>query len=76
MTRDLHGHTPLQLAAKLGLKQVFKHILEARTKTVWRWGPVSEHLIPLDEIDSAKSHGKLTVMEVLVHWNAKRTIGT
>lgn len=70
VTRDRFGHTPLQLAAFLGLKTVFKHILQKRTKMVWSWGPVSEHMIPLDEIDSANSHGEHTVMEVLVHSDA------
>ena len=46
---------------------MFKHILKKRTTTIWEWGPVAEHRIPLDEIDSAHSQGRMTVMELLVH---------
>ena len=58
--------TPLQLAAKLGKKRMFKHILKRRAMLVWKWGPVAEHKIPLQEIDSSCSEGKMTVMEILV----------
>lgn len=55
------GCTPLQLAARLGMDKMFRHILKKRTRTEWTWGPVSEHHIPLEEIDSANSHGERTV---------------
>lgn len=58
--------TPLQLAAKLGRRKMFRHILRKRTKPVWEWGPLAEFEIPVDEIDSANSKGRLTVMEILV----------
>lgn len=68
--------TPLQLAAKLGNKKMFKHILRKRTRQEWKWGPVSEHKIPLDEIDSAYSKGRVTVMELLVHPHATKEVCT
>ena len=71
-TADVEWLTPLQLAAKLGNKKMFKHILKSRTKREWQWGPVSKHWIPLDEIDSADSKGHMTVMELLVHPQAKK----
>lgn len=59
--------TPLQLATKLGRKDMFRHILKRRVILVWQWGPEAEYRIPLDEIDSANSQGSLTVLELLVH---------
>ena len=50
--------TPLMLAAKLGRKKLFKHILFKRTLPVWLWGPEAEYKIPVDEIDSAESKGE------------------
>ena len=54
------------------LKRMFKHVLRQRTKRVWTWGPVSEHHVPLDEIDSADSHTYRTVMELICHSSARR----
>ena len=34
--------SPLQLAAKLGNKRMFKHILHYRTRVEWTWGPEYE----------------------------------
>ena len=70
-TKDM-DLTPLQLAAWLGKKKMFRHILRKRTKPVWKWGPEAEYQIPLDEIDSADSKGSMTVMELLVHPNASK----
>ena len=58
--------TPLTLAAKLGRKDMFRHILARRRNVVWEWGPMAEYEIPLDEIDSSGSEGHVTVMELLV----------
>ena len=55
--RDRYLLTPLQLAAKLGSLHMFKHLLKSRTLKKWEWGGVSEHIMPLDEIDSASSDG-------------------
>ena len=63
--------TPLQLAAKLGRKQMFKHLLHKQTIPVWIWGPEAEYQIPMDEIDSADSRGDVTVMEILVAPDAR-----
>ena len=65
--RDNTGCTPLQLAARLGLKVTFKHVLQTQVNPVWQWGPVSESLIPLVEIDSAQSNNVRTVMELTCH---------
>lgn len=68
----LRNLTPLQLAADLGRKRMFRHLLKKRIVTVWVWGPEAEYKIPLDEIDSSGSVGQMTVMELLVHPDASR----
>ena len=68
--RDHFNCTPLQLAAWLGSRTMFRHMLRDRTMCVWRWGPVSEHQIPLGEIDSAESYGERRVMELICHSSA------
>ena len=68
--RDHFNCTPLQLAAWLGSRRMFRHMLRDRTVKVWQWGPVSEHQIPLNEIDSAESYGERRVMELICHSSA------
>ena len=48
-----HGLSPLRLAAKLGKKKMLEHVLSARKILMWKWGPVSSYMCPLDEIDTA-----------------------
>lgn len=45
------GFTPLTLAAKLGLADMFSFLLEERKITQWSYGPVSCVLYPLDQVD-------------------------
>jgi hypothetical protein len=45
------GFTPLTLAAKLGLYEMFSFLLEERKITQWRYGPVACVLYPLDQVD-------------------------
>ncbi|CAF2968451.1 unnamed protein product [Rotaria sp. Silwood2] len=45
------GFTPLTLAAKLGLSDMFSFLLDERKNVQWRYGPVSCVLYPLDEVD-------------------------
>jgi hypothetical protein len=45
------GFTPLTLAAKLGLTDMFSFLLDESKIVQWRYGPVSCVLYPLDELD-------------------------
>ena len=45
------GYTPLTLAAKLGLFDMFSFLLEERKIVQWSYGPVSCVLYPLDQVD-------------------------
>ena len=45
------GFTPLTLAAKLGLTDMFSFLLDERKVVQWCYGPVSCVLYPLDELD-------------------------
>jgi hypothetical protein len=45
------GFTPLTLAAKLGLTDMFSFLLDERKIVQWRYGPVSCVLYPLDELE-------------------------
>jgi hypothetical protein len=42
-----------QLATKRGDHVMFEHILRQQTQTLWQWGPVAQHMIHLEGIDSA-----------------------
>ncbi|KAL1499226.1 hypothetical protein AB1Y20_013732 [Prymnesium parvum] len=44
--------TPLQLAARLGDHRMFKHIMRRRCKKLWKWGPVTQYVLDLTDIDS------------------------
>ena len=71
----------LKLAVVLGRQAMVKHILKRRLVTAWTWGPVTEYMIPLDEIDTAGSRviesperclGNLQLLELLVAPHSKR----
>ncbi len=60
LCRDLHlflnvlnndGMSPLTLAASLGHKVMFSHILERSKMVHWTWGPVSCTLYPIAGLD-------------------------
>jgi hypothetical protein len=61
---DLFGCNPLQIAAKLGRKTIFKHVLRKNTSVMWKWGPVTQYLVDLQGIDSAGA-GHADVMEIV-----------
>jgi hypothetical protein len=46
------GMSPLSLAAHLGAKEVFLHLLDMGRTTLWTWGPVKCSLYPLKGLDS------------------------
>ena len=71
----------LKLAVVLGKQAMVKHILKRRLVTAWTWGPVTEYMIPLEEIDTAGSRvihsperclGNLQLLELLVAPHSKR----
>ena len=71
----------LKLAVVLGKQAMVKHILKRRLVTAWTWGPVTQYMIPLGEIDTAGSRvihsperclGNLQLLELVVAPNAKK----
>ena len=56
--------TPLQLAATLGNKVTFKHMLRQQCNMQWKWGPCSQYDIDLQGIDSGCEGGG-DVMELI-----------
>ena len=71
----------LKLAVVLGKQAMVKHILKRRLQIAWKWGPVTEYMIPLDEIDTAGARvipfperclGNLQLLELVVAPNAKK----
>lgn len=45
------GLTPLTLAASLGFRRMFQHVLQRHTASQWRYGPVDCLQVPLEELD-------------------------
>ena len=43
--------TPLALAAAMGKVRMFQHILQKETVTIWVYGPVVCHMVPLSGLD-------------------------
>ncbi|OQR82496.1 transient receptor potential cation channel subfamily V member 6 [Achlya hypogyna] len=61
------GLTPLALAAALGRKVMFQHMLAATTTIAWIYGPITAKMIPLQELEEkcyTSSHYK-TALECL-----------
>lgn len=69
---DLAGLTPLQLAAKLGDRRMFQHIMRKRAKVLWVWGPVTEYQVSIEGIDSL-GEGNNDVMEVVCQLDASKS---
>ena len=69
---QLHSMTPLQLAAKLGNKVMFKDILRRQCQVLWVWGPVTKYRVHLTGIDSA-NRGAADVMELVGMTDAKES---
>ena len=77
---EVHELSALKLAVVLGKQAMVRHILQRRLKTAWTWGPVTQYMIPLDEIDTAGSRvipfperclGNLQLLELVVAPGAK-----
>ncbi|KDO28534.1 hypothetical protein SPRG_06392 [Saprolegnia parasitica CBS 223.65] len=45
------GLTPLALAAALGRREMFEHMLRATTTIAWVYGPVTAKMLPLQELE-------------------------
>ena len=61
--------TPLQLAALMGNHTMVKHILHRQTRTLWKWGPVTQYEMDLRGVDSAGG-GANDLMELVGHIDA------
>ena len=48
------GLTPMQFAAQIGHHDMFKHIVSRSMTILWKWGPVTQNMINLKGIDSAR----------------------
>lgn len=48
----LAGVSALRFAAKLGKSHMVEHILSHEKQLMWKWGPVAQYKISLDEIDT------------------------
>ena len=77
---EVHELSALKLAVVLGKQAMVKHILKQQLVTAWKWGPVTQYMIPLDEIDTAGSRvipfperclGNLQLLELVVAPNVK-----
>ena len=68
---DVHSLVPLQLAAKLGDHAAVKHIMRKQTSIMWVWGPVTQHTIDLNFVDSGGEGGG-DIMELVARMNASK----
>ena len=66
-----NGLLPMQIAAQNGDQRMVKHILRRQTRTVWKWGPVTQYEIDLSGIDSAGEGGN-DLMELVGSTNASK----
>ena len=68
-TSDGTQLTPLQLAALMGNHEMVKHILHRQTRTLWKWGPVTQYEMDLRGVDSAGGSAN-DLMELVGHIDA------
>ena len=61
---DVANLSPLQLAAKMGLREMVEHILLRRSTVIWRWGDIAHYQLDLREIDSA-NEGNNNLLDII-----------
>ena len=61
---DVANLSPLQLAAKMGLREMVEHILLRRSTVIWRWGDIAHYRLDLREIDSA-NEGNNNLLDII-----------
>ena len=64
VTEDADGYTPMQLAVKMGMRDIFLHSLRHHVKTDWVWGPIAAYKLPLAGLDTEGRAGDLSAMEL------------
>ena len=62
--KDADGFTPMLLAVKMGMRDIFLHSLRHHIKTEWIWGPIAAYKLPLIGLDTEGISGKISVMEL------------
>ena len=62
---DADGFTPMRLAVKMGMRDVFLHSLRHRIKTEWVWGPIAAYKLPLKGLDTEGIAGEQSVMDLV-----------
>ena len=63
--RNDEGLSPLALAAALGHKDMFLHILRKTARPAWDYGPVFAVTVPLDGLERARDPRELTALQCL-----------
>ena len=61
---DADGYSPMRLAVRMGMRDIFIHSLRHRVKTEWVWGPIAAYKLPLAGLDTEGRAGELSVMEL------------
>jgi hypothetical protein len=61
---DRDGLTPMRLAVKMGMRDMFIHSVRHRIKTEWVWGPIAAYKLPLIGLDTEGFAGAQTVMDL------------
>ncbi|CAH1783392.1 unnamed protein product [Owenia fusiformis] len=59
--KNRQGLTPLTLAAKLGRKEMYEHILEIEREVYWIYGDVTCAAYPLEDIDTISASGEINM---------------
>ncbi|XP_055927061.1 transient receptor potential cation channel subfamily V member 5-like [Argiope bruennichi] len=69
--KNRQGLTPLTLAAKLAMKDIYFHILKLQREIYWELGNITCAAYPLDDIDTIDSNtgeiNKLSVLNLVVY---------
>ncbi|GFV98698.1 transient receptor potential cation channel subfamily V member 5 [Trichonephila clavipes] len=69
--KNRQGLTPLTLAAKLAMKDIYFHILKLQREIYWELGNITCAAYPLDDVDTIDSNtgeiNKLSVLNLVVY---------
>eukprot|EP00466_Bigelowiella_natans_P013853 jgi/Bigna1/139376/aug1.50_g14084 len=66
MVRNAKGESCLTLAASVGSKEMFQHVLETNRQTLWKYGPVTCTLYDLEELDPLDPTSRRGALEHLI----------
>ena len=68
-----YGFTPLHLAIREGHHAMVRHILRRRVRVHFKIGPMTELLLPLEDLDFTSAGSRVSILELMARKDARQS---